>query len=249
MNSTPNLTTTEADDALIAHADARLARAYEQIAHADAQLARVTEKLSRIEHDATRHPAAVPRRKPSRGWSALRGLIGLLLAACVGVAAFASQSSYGDAAKLIISQWAPHLVSTSSLPLEKSALPAQPNPSTVQVARAVEAAPPQATPSAPATAQDVAPIVAPTSPELAQLLQTLTRVLTNVEQGIEHLKAGQERMANDNAKVVEQLRANQEQVARLIAKTSEQNPGPKTSAPLPRKPVPTHSSPQARAQP
>jgi hypothetical protein len=85
----------------------------------------------------------------------------------------------------------------------------------------------------------------------------MTRVLANVEQGIEQLKAGQERMVSDNARVVEQLRASQEQMARLVARTSEQNLGPRTSAPPPRpiasppvrKPVPTQSSPQARAQP
>ena len=37
-----------------------------------------------------------------RGGSALRGLIGLLLAACIFAAAFASQSCYGGAAKQII---------------------------------------------------------------------------------------------------------------------------------------------------
>src|SRR6516164_4241232 len=109
MNSTENPAATEADDVLIARADARLAHAYEQIARADEQLARVTEKLSKMEHNSTRHPPAVPRQKPSHGRPALRGLIGLLLAACIGVAAFVSQSSYGDAAKLILSRWAPHL--------------------------------------------------------------------------------------------------------------------------------------------
>src|SRR6516162_1045716 len=41
----------------------------------------------------------VPGRLPLRGGSALRGLIGLLLAACIFAAAFASQSSYGGAAE------------------------------------------------------------------------------------------------------------------------------------------------------
>jgi hypothetical protein len=36
----------------------------------------------------------VPGRLPLRGGSALRGLIGLLLAACIFAAAFVSQSSY-----------------------------------------------------------------------------------------------------------------------------------------------------------
>jgi hypothetical protein len=256
MTSTADLNATEAEDALIARSDKRLAHAYEQIALADEQLARVTEQLSRMEHDATRHPPAVPGRRPSRGRPALRGLIGLLLAACIAAAAFASQSSYGDAVKLMISEWAPQLISTRSLPLERSEAPAQPSPFAVPVA-AAEAAPPQATLAAPATAQGVAPTVAPTSSELALLLQEMTRILANVEQGVEQLKAGQERMASDNAKVVEQLRANQEQMTRLIARASEQKfLAPKTSAPQPRPvasptrtPLPTRSSPQARAQP
>lgn len=256
MNSTPNLKEAEANDALIARADARLAHAYEQIAHADEQLAhadeqlaRVTEQLSRMEQAAERHPSAVLGRTASRDRSTLRGLIGLLLAACIGVAAFVSQSSYGDAAKPIISRWAPYLTSTQ---LENSGLPVQPRPS-VQLA-AAEAAPPQATASASVTAQDIAPAVAPTSSELAQLFKEVTRVLANVEQGVEQLKAGQELMASNNAKVVEQLRASQEQMARLVSNTSERNVAPKTSVPPPRpnagqtpKPVPT--SPQARVQP
>jgi hypothetical protein len=252
MNSMPNLKEAEANDVLIARADARLAHAYEQIAHADEQLARVTEQLSRMEQAAARHPSAMPDRKASRDRSALRGLIGLLLAGCIGAVALVSQSSYGDAAKPIISRWAPYLTSTQ---LENPGLPAQPRPSTVQLA-AAEAAPPQATPSASATAQDIAPAVAPTSSELAQLFKEMTRVLTNVEQGVEQLKAGQDQMASNSAKIVEQLRAGQEQMTRLISMTSERNVAPKTSAPPPRptagqtpKPVPTQLSPQARVQP
>jgi hypothetical protein len=249
MNSTPDLNPNEADDALAARADERLAHAYKQIAEADEQLARLTEHLSKMEHDTTSRAPAVPRWKPSRGRLALRGLIGLLLAACIIVAAFVSRSSYGDAAKLVISRWVPQLVSPQWLPAENSALPGQPSPSAVQVA-AAEAAPPQATAPVRTTAQDVAA----TPPEVAQLLQEITRVLANVEQGVEQLKAGQEQMSSDNAKVVEQLRASQEQMTRLIAKTSELSLAPKTSAPLPRpsptrKPVAMPSSPQARAQP
>ena len=56
------------------------------------------------------------------------------------------------------------------------------------------------------------------TPELAQLLQTMARDLANLEQGIEQLKASQERMARENANAVEQLRAGQEQMTRLMAK-------------------------------
>jgi len=249
MNSTPNLKEAEANDVLIGRADARLAHAYEQIAQADDQLARVTEQLSRMEQAAARYPSAVPGRKASRDTSTLRALIGLTLAACIGVAAFVSQSSYGDAFKPIISRWAPHLMSTQ---LENSGLPAQPRPS-IQLA-AAEAAPPQATPSASVTAQDSAPAVAPTPSELAQLFKEITRVLANVEQGVEQLKAGQEQMASNNAKVVEQLRASQEQMTRLISSTSERSVAPKTSVPPPRPnasqtPKPVQTSSQARVQP
>ena len=197
-----------------------------------------------------RHPPAALRLKPSRGGAALRGLIGLLLAACIVVAAFASKSTYGDAAKLMISRWAPQLVSTLSLPQEKSVPSAQPSPAAVQAA-AADPAPLQATPASPAAPQDGAPTVAPTPSELAQLMQSMIRALANVEQGIQELKAGQERMAADNARLAEQLRASQEQMTRLLAP-------PQTSAALPRQinsparkpvPVPTRSAPQARVQP
>ena len=254
MNSTPDLKVVEPNDVLMARADDRLAHAYQQIASADEQIARVNEQLSKLEHDAARRPAL--GRLPSRGRPTSRGLIGLLLAACIFAAAFVSHSSYGEAAKLIAARWAPQLISTSSLPPEKPGLPVQPSPSAVLVT-AAEPVPPQ--PPSPAQSATVAPITAPVSPELAQLLQTMARDLANVEQGIEQLKANQAQMATDNAKAVEQLKAGQEQMTRLIAKASEQNLQPKTSAPLPRAVTTTPTrkpaskllspSPHARAQP
>jgi hypothetical protein len=162
----------------------------------------------------------------------------------------------------MISRWAPGLISTPSLPPEKSGVPAQPSPASVQAA-AAEPTSQQATPASPATAQTSAPMIAPPSPELAQLLQTMIGILSNVEQGVQELKVGQERMSGDNARIVEQLRASQEQMTRLLARTSDQNPGLRTSAPLTPAPAPaarpitsparnaapTRSSPQARAQP
>jgi hypothetical protein len=249
MNSTPDLKANEANDALAARADERLAHAYKQIADADEQLARLTEHLSKMEDD-TAHPVPPqPRRTPSRGGTARRGLIGLLFAACIISAALVSQSSYGGPAKLVLDQWAPHLASPQWLPTEKIARQAQPVPSAVQVATA-EAAPVQATAAGRASAQDAAPAPA----ETTQLLQEISRVLANVEQEVEQLKAGQERIASDNARVVEQLKASQDQMTRHVARASEQNLAPKTAAPLPRpsptrKPASTQSAPQARAQP
>ena len=227
MSSTPNAKAIEPNDILIARADERLAHAYGQIAHADEQLARVTEQLSRLEHDAAHPPLAVQGREHSRGWPALRGLAGLLLAASIFIAAFVSQSSYGDAAKLTVARWVPQLDLASLRTLEKG-LPAPPNPSTVQLAAAEPVLPAQA------ARQDVVPTAGPVSPELAQLLEAMARDLTKVEQGIEQLKTSQEQMAIDNTKAVEQLKASQEQMTRLIAKASEQNLWPRTSAPQPR---------------
>jgi hypothetical protein len=156
-----------------------------------------------------------------------RSIAGLLLAACIGVAAIAWQSSYGDAAKEIIARWAPQRVVTSSPPLENPGLPAQPSPPTV-LAAAAKTAPPRPVPLAQTAPEDVAPTAAALSPELTQLLQSMARDLATLGQGIER------------------LRASQEQMARVIAKASEQSLRPKISAPPPRptatptrKPVPT----------
>src|SRR4029079_15933840 len=108
------------DNELVARADERLAHAYEQIASADEQLARMNETLFRLEHDDPRQGSSSARGRP-----ALRGWIGLLLAGCILAAAFAAQSPYGDAARLIISRWYPQLVSASSLPREQSDLATQ----------------------------------------------------------------------------------------------------------------------------
>lgn len=261
MDSTVMPRSTEANDALAACADERLAHAYEQIARADEQLARLTEQLTKMEQDAAHHPSVIPLRRPSRGRPALRGLVGLLAAACIIGAALASQSSYGEAAKPAIARWAaPYISSVSSLVPATPERPAQSGPSGVQVA-AAEVPPLRATPPAGTGPQDGAsPTSALASPELAQLLQTMARDLTTVQQGIEELKANQERMVSDNAKAVEQVKASQEQMTRLVAKisekASEQDQRTRTPAPPPqpianptRKPAPAQASSQARAQP
>jgi hypothetical protein len=257
MNPTTDPKAIEPDDVLVARADERLVHAYDQIARADKQLARLNEQLSKLEHDAAYRPSG---NRPPRGRTALRGFIGLLLAVCIVVGAFVSRSSYGDAAKLIVAQWAPQPILTSWLPMGKPGGPAQPNPSAVQVAAATPVLP-LPTPSAQTAPQDAAPTAVPISPELAQLLQTMARDLVNVQQGIAQIKANQEQTASENAKATEQLRASQEQLTRLIAKASEPNkvseqnlrptsaPPQRPIATPTRKPVLTHQSPQARARP
>jgi hypothetical protein len=246
MDTTLNPKPTDPRHVLTARADEELAQAYQQITSAGEEIARAEEQLSRLERAARR---AVPGKRPSLG-RAVRGFVGLMLAACIGVAAFVWQSPYGDAARRIIAGWAPQLVLTSSLRLEKPGLPAQPSPPTVQAA-AAKAAPPQPAPLAQTAPEDVAPTVAALSPELTQLLQSMARDLATLGQAIEQLKVSQQQMARDHVNAVDLLRASQEQMARVIAKTSEakaseQNLRPKISAPPPRptaaptrKPVPT----------
>jgi hypothetical protein len=244
MDTTLNPKPTDPRHVLTARADEELAHAYQQITSAGEEIARAEEQLSKLERAARR---AVPGKRPWLGGRAVRGFIGLMLAGCIGVAAIAWQSPYGDAARQIIARWAPQLVLTSSLPLERPGLPAQPSPPAVQA----KAAPPQPAPQAQAAPEDVAPTAATLSPELTQLLQSMARDLATLGQAIEQLKVSQQQMARDHVNAVDLLRASQEQMARVIAKASEakaseQNLRPKPSAPPPRptgaptrKPVPT----------
>jgi hypothetical protein len=208
---TPNPTAIESEE--------RLAHASEQIARVDEQLAQVTERLSRLEHDIARHSSAAPGHQPSRGWPALRGPIGLLSAVGIFAAAFASQSSYSDATKLMIARWATQLGLTSLLPQTKLGLNVQASSAADQVAAAESPLP---TLSAQTAQQEVAPTVATLSPELVQMHETSARDLANVEQVVGQLKTSQEQMARDHAKAFEQLKTNQEQISRGHAKAFEQ---------------------------
>jgi len=101
MDTTPDPKQTDRRHVLLARADEELAHAHEQITRANEEIARAEEQLSRLEH------RAVPGNRSLFDRPAVRGLTGLLLAACIGVAAIAWQSSYGDTAKEIIARWAP----------------------------------------------------------------------------------------------------------------------------------------------
>jgi hypothetical protein len=267
MHSTPDPKQADPPNVLAARADEELAHAYAQITRADQEIARAEEQLSKLERDAARHASdhpqarmntprpAVRSKRLSLGARALRGFIGLMLAACIGVAAIAWQSPYGDTARQIIIGWAPQLVLTSWLPLEKPGLAAQPGPPAIQSA-ATTAAPPQPAPLAPTAPENVAPTVAALSPELTQLLQSMARDLATLAQAIEQLKVSQQQMGRDHVNAVDLLRVSQEQMGRVIAKTSEakaseQSLRPKISGPPPR---PTAApmrkpTPQATARP
>jgi hypothetical protein len=200
-----------------------IAQALGQIGHADEQLVQLDETAFKLEEErnATRHPSyeqprsAEPGRGSSRGRLVLRSLMVLLALACIGVAAFAWQSTHGQAA--------PEPVSTSSVSIEKRELPAPPGPSNADVPAKTEAGLPQPASQAQATPQRAAPLAptaAPMAPDLAQSIQMMARELANVEQGIDQLKTGQAQMVRDNAELAEHLKATQE-MARHNANLAE----------------------------
>jgi hypothetical protein len=256
MNSMPNPEQTDPD----AVAVAVLKQAYQLILSADE------------EPDAERRPSdqqkrlAVARRRSSRGRLALHGLIGLLMAACIGAAAIAL--SHDDAA-----QSSPSAVQASAA----KAAPSQPAPPALGSSALTAAGP---SPEQAQLLQSIAREHAAVELEIEQLKTSIEQLKTSDEQMVrnnaavaeqlkasqeqmardnaaaaEQLKASQEQMARDNAAAAEQLKASQEQMARLIAKASGQKPRPKTSALPPSpiatptgKPVPKLSPPQARAR-
>src|ERR1700740_3300340 len=147
MSSTPTPKAIEPHNGPIARTDEQLAHAHEQITRAGEDLARLSEQLAKMERDAARPTSAGPGLQTPPRRPALGAVVGLPLAACIVAAALGLQPFLGGWAKLVVTRWAPQLVSTPSLPAENAPLPAQPAPSIVQVA-AAEAAPPQATPLA-----------------------------------------------------------------------------------------------------
>jgi uncharacterized membrane protein YccC len=264
MNSIPTPKVIEPNDALAARADERLAHAYEKIARADEQLARVSEQLAKMERDAASPPSAKAGASPPSagpgpgpqsppGRPALRVIAGLLLAACIIVAALVWQSSYGGKARQFVARWAPQLVATRSLPPENPPSPAQPAAPTVQVA-AADAVAPQTMPLAQPVPQDAPPAATAAAPDQSQLLQSMARDIANLERTVEQLRANQQQIASDNSKAIEGLRASQEEIKRVLLKVSDQNPPrtvPPSTPPPPtlRKLERTVQPPVARARP
>jgi uncharacterized protein YoxC len=245
MDSMLNPKQTDSHDVAIA----AIKEAYQQlghadIGHADKRLPRANEQVSRLEQDAVRHPSdqqqrpAVPDRRSSRGRLALKGLIGLLMAACIGAAAVALRSyGDGDTAKQMIARWAPQ-PGLSSSPAPENPVPTQPSPPAVQAA-AANAAPPQPAnpvPVAQTAPEGAVPTAAAAPPGQEQPLQSVARDLAAVEQEIgqlkasieqlktsnEQLKASKEQIVRDNAGLAEQLKAVQAQVARDNENAAEQ---------------------------
>jgi hypothetical protein len=191
---------------------------------------------------AAANAGPVAGRRGSTVRRTMRSVMTLLVAGCIGVAAFAWRAQ-GAATKQMIAQWTPQFVQTL-FPSDQPGLAVPPAASAVVQADAVSAEPPpvQTAPEA------VAPAAA-ASPESSPLLQSMARDLASLGQEVEQLKAS-----------VEQLKAGQPPASREAAKTSdkaselskasEQNLRPKISALPPRpaaahKPMPPLPLPQA----
>jgi hypothetical protein len=184
----------------------------------------------------------------------MRSLTGLLVSAGIIGAALA-WSAYGEAARATFESLSPQLASIVSLASEKLGLSKQPSVAAAPRGAAADAAPaqapaaevnaPQAASAAPAPAQAAAPAEStPAAPDSTQqLLQGMARDLASLTQAIDELKANQQQILRDNARLVEQLKASQEQVAR-VARVSESSLHPRpVAAPKPvppaiRRPVP-----------
>jgi hypothetical protein len=189
-------------------ADVMIKRLEEANARAHERAARAGERFSEPERVAASHPS--DQQKTSsvlspRVWPTL-GLFVLLLAATIGVAGFVWQSSYFDAAKLIVARWA--------LPLART------TPQDVA---------PIAAPMPPELAQHLQTMAR----DLANVAQGIGQLKTSQEQMVrgnaavaEQLKAALSQMTRDTAAVVEQLKATQEQAVRLMTTRARRKPVP-----------------------
>ncbi len=170
------------------------------------------------------HPVGEPFSVVGR---VVRALMALLLAVCIGVAAFAWRA-YGDTAERKIAKWVTQFVLTAS-PAEKPAPAAQQGAAAVHEADAANAAPAQPAAPAPNLAAAAAPVAAAPAPGSPQSMQSMSRDLASLGQEVEQLKAS-----------VEQLKAGQQQMSREVAKASEAKASEvkaseiKTSEPSPR---------------
>jgi hypothetical protein len=192
--------------------------------------------------------ASATNHGPSLAARAVRGLVGLLLALCIGIAAVAWKT-YGEVAGQVVAGLLPEFAAKSVPPAESQALAQSPSQPAAQESQ--EAAAPQ--PSAPQTpastqtaaAQDSAAPPAATSPDQTQLMQSMARDLASVSRELAQLKAS-----------VAELKASQEQLSHDVAKVSEQQrervrmsalPG-RPAAPAARRPPPFRAG-QAAAAP
>ena len=271
MQSTPNPNQTDPDDVLVIAPDivlvARPDKAHDAIGRPSDSQTHMAPDFSAgpsvLPVDTTFRAAAVNDAevrgdRRSIGGRVIRACIGFLLAVCLAVAATLWQS-YGDATKQIVARWVPQFALSSSSPQDNPGLPGQPGAAAVQASAAKAVPPAQMAP------EGVASTGATLSPESTQLLQSMAGDLAHAQQEIEQLKASvaelkasQQQMSRDTAKVsearVSEAKASEARIAE--AKVSEQNLRSRLSAAVRRsavasahKPMPPSPPPQAGAAP
>jgi hypothetical protein len=184
---------------------------------------------------------------PSIAKRLARGLVGVLLAVCIGGAAMAWRAS-GEAVKQAIADWAPQFAA-------KSSASADSDPPTAQdSAAAATASTSQSATSAPAAAQDTpaettpaatkslaasAAAAIPAPADQTQLLQSMARDLASLGQEVALLKAN-----------LGELKANQDQMAKAAEQKKLSALQARAAAPPVRKPpVTTYRPTQAAAPP
>jgi hypothetical protein len=177
----------------------------------------------------------VPVRKSSFGRRALRAIAALLLTLGIGAAALSWQT-FGYAAKKALFSWAPKWAIAASLPLEKLGLASESTPSDdPPVAAPAATAASDQSPSDTGTPGNTAATTAVPSSDTAQQLQSMARDLANANQQVETLKAS-----------IAELKASQQQMTRDLAKVSDQAAKAKLAATTPHppahKPAPLYSS-------
>lgn len=175
----------------------------------------------------------VPVRTGSFGRRAMRGAAALLLALGIGAAAVSWQT-FGYAAKKALLTWAPKWAIAASLPLEKLGLATNSAASEQTADAAATPAAVSASSDTVATASTPADPAAPPS-DAAQQLQSMARDLANANQQVETLKAS-----------IAELKASQQQMARDLAKVTDKLAEPNAK---PKIVTATPHAPQAARRP
>jgi len=169
----------------------------------------------------------VPARKSSVGRRARRAIAALLLTLGIGAAALSWQT-FGYAAKKALFSWAPKWAIAASLPLEKLGLVSESTPSDDPAAAApatAAASDQSASDSSMLPGNATAATAVPPS-DTAEQLQSMARDLANANQQVETLKAS-----------IAELKASQQQMTRDLAKVSDQAARAKPVATMPHPPA------------
>lgn len=186
----------------------------------------------------------------------------IFLAVCAGVAATMAWHGYGDQAKQRLSSLLPQFVADAPAPTQ-SANAAEPQGVTSQVAasqpasdapapaptqetgNAASATPAPVAPTPATPAAEPPPTQATLPPDVTQSLESMAQEIASLKQTVEQLRAGQQQLGNDVAKISEQAtrRTLAEQPPKPASRQQPRHP----STPAVASRAPAHT-PQPRSQ-